>query len=242
MKDIKVETKEVSRLSQNKPDNKDVTSLIVKSGLFDIFAQWMALPIDDRKTLGIVTLGDFVERYKVDRKTLYNWRQKPEFQALKRQHLRQWAQELTPHVIKSLFKRTLRQDFANPKDTELWLQYIEDFNPKQEVNHTVEGQGFTEAHIKILISYLPENEQREFYDTITKLIERAKHYRDLGRNGATVDTGLQYISDGTPSIIPEQTNFIDAKGRPDDKVAEEATADIRGHLGQEDSPSDNQSP
>ena len=199
---------------------------IEKATEYFLFAKWMALPVEDKKKIGIITAMQFAQKYHVANKTLSEWKKRDDFWPLVNMHIISWGKELTPTVLKALFKRSLRQDFANPKDTELWLQYVEGFNPKQQIEIKNKSTGFTENDLRVLITYLPPNEQQEFYTTFDKLIQSAKHHRTLRESGAVANSG----SAGTEMDLPDQTDFADEGSGSGNKMAQEATSDIRGDL------------
>ena len=199
---------------------------IEKATEYFLFAKWMALPVEDKKKIGIVTAMQFAQKYHVANKTLSEWKKREDFWPLVNMHIISWGKELTPTVLKALFKRSLRQDFANPKDTELWLQYVEGFNPKQQIEIKNKSSGFTENDLRVLITYLLPNEQQEFYTTFDKLIQSAKHNRAIAESRA-MDTSRPV---GTEMDLPEQTDFADEGSGHGNQVAKEATADIRSDL------------
>lgn len=199
---------------------------IEKATEYFLFAKWMALPVEDKKKVGMVTATQFGKKYNVADKTLSEWKKREDFWPLVNMHIVSWGKELTPTVLKALFKRSLKQDFGNPKDTELWLQYIEGFNPKQQIEIKNKSSGFSENDLRVLITYLPPNEQQEFYSTFDRLIQSAKHNRTLRESGAVSNSG----STGTEMDLPAQTDIINANRSPRDKMAQEVAPDIRSDL------------
>lgn len=199
---------------------------IEKATEYFLFAKWMALPVEDKKKIGIITAGHFGKKYNIAPQTLSEWKKREDFWPLVNMHIISWGKELTPTVLKALFKRSLRQDFANPKDTELWLQYVEGFNPKQQIEIKNKSSGFSENDLRVLITYLPPNEQQEFYTTFDRLIQSAKHNRAIAESRA-MDTSRPV---GTEMDLPEQTDFADEGSGHGNQVAKEATADIRSDL------------
>lgn len=189
------------------------------------FTQWIAMPAADKKKINILTQKDFSKQFSVQYEMLSEWKKRPDFWKLVTQNTLSWAKMLTPTVIHALFKRSLKQDFGNPKDTELWLQYVEGFAPKQIQEHKL-THGLTENDIRLLVAYLPLEEQQEFYGTLARLIERAKHLRALRENGEGFVNGRtsDTLDISGEADIADETN---SPGRP---VAEEAQADIRRHL------------
>lgn len=198
-----------------------------KDAEYNLFVKWTALPQEDKTKIRVLSQKDFCEKYNVNPKTLAAWKRRPNFWDQVSKETTNWARELTPTVLRSLFKRTLRQDFANPKDTELWLQYVEKFNPKLEIEHNIKS-GIQLDDLRFLISYLPEEKQKEFYGLLGRLIQEAEYYRSLRENEVVSDDGQQVIE----MDVSGSTGIVDAKNSAADKMAEEATSDIRGHLGQ----------
>ena len=141
--------------------------------LIEIFCQWSSLPFVARKKMGVPTQKDFAKKYKVNSQTLTAWKHRDDFEIKREKHMKSWTRELTPNVLKAMYDKAVRMDgWDHPKYIELWLQYVEGWNPraKPEPKKPV----FNLMALNEIISLLPEEEQKEFYITLNRLLDRAE--------------------------------------------------------------------
>lgn len=118
---------------RNPPKDK-VTGLTPTSRDFAL-----AMGIEDDTMLDLVeikTQGQFGERYNVDINTLTRWNKTASAQN-GLEEARKWATNLTKNVLFSLYNNAIRKGLA--PETKLWLQVVEGWQEKQQVDHTYLG-------------------------------------------------------------------------------------------------------
>lgn len=196
-----------------------------KDAEYQAFINWSALPIQDRKAIGLPLQKDFCKKYEVHPSRLATWKKRSDFAPSVRVIMKSWLKDLTPTVMRSLFEKAIQKGFDNPKYIEMWLAYIEDFNPKQEIE-VKHKQEFTTANLGNLISYLPLEKQKEFYDTFNRLIDEAEHLYRVSEGKEITEADIN----NDDFELSDTANLVNESNRSGDKVAKEATADIRGHL------------
>ena len=150
-------------------------SNLLKQAEFNLFAQWMALPDEEKAALGITTQGQFAEKHNLSQDTLTLWKKRVEFWTRVEFYMKKWGKEYTPNVLKVLYKRAIKMDRANPRDTELWLKYVQQFDSKEiEAAQPQSENVFTEENLNKIIQLLPEHRQAYFYSTIGDILAEAR--------------------------------------------------------------------
>ena len=192
---------------------------------YQAFINWSALPLQDRKAIGLPDANDFGHKYDVNRATLSSWKKRPDFFPAVQKLTKSWLKNLTPTVMRALFDKAIQKGFDNPKYLEMWLQYVEDFNPKQEVL-IKQQQEFTRNNLNTLISYLPTEEQKEFYEVFNRLIDQAE--RAFQSNTGEEISEEELNSDTLE--LPSTSDLVHESNSSGNKMAKEATSDIRRDL------------
>jgi hypothetical protein len=146
---------------------------VIRYNEFYKFAFWNCLPQSEKNRLGISTQKDFAEKHGVDVATLSDWKKREEFWKVVNKEVKSWARELTPNVLKALYKQATRVGYVNPKTFELWLKYVEGWDPNHPAEDSEEDT-FSLDDLNSIIDWLPEKEQREFRQTFLRLSERAR--------------------------------------------------------------------
>ncbi len=149
-----------------------------KHAEFLLFARWMSLPDAGRKEWKLPTQGAFAAKHEISEDTLTLWKKKDEFWKLVDRFTRDWAKQFTPNIIKTLYKRANKVENAHPKDTELWLRYIQGFEDKAVETLKTPKAMFAEDDVRTVIAYLPAEKQKFFYATINQLFAEARKERD----------------------------------------------------------------
>lgn len=163
---VRVETQPNTTISRRYKENE-----------YELFCQWSALPFFARKKMGIPTQLQFAKKYGVNDQTLTAWKHRSDYWLKRNKHLKQWGQELTPQVMSALYKKCIREEWSHPKYIELWLKYIEGWDPNAKPEP--KGEDYIKPDdIKTLIDILPEEKRNLFYRTLFDLIDEAKKIRE----------------------------------------------------------------
>ncbi|MDA2921688.1 phBC6A51 family helix-turn-helix protein [Patescibacteria group bacterium AH-259-L07] len=132
----------MSQKTQKK--TKDLQS---KRDLFyEEFIKWIALPKPLREPR---THLELAEKYGVDKATLSQWKHKDGFWDEVRKEMKQWARDKTPNVIQAIYQKILK--YGNAQEAKLWLQFIEDWKEKSEVDVGGKSIEALEASIRKLL-------------------------------------------------------------------------------------------
>ena len=67
----------------------------------------------------------------MNRNTLTGWKKKEDFWNRVRKQIYTWGKSKTPQVLQSLYDRAFVEGKA--PEVKLWLEYFEQFNPKQRI-------------------------------------------------------------------------------------------------------------
>lgn len=147
-----------------------------KVDVFTAFLEWSVLTTKEKKKLCILTAKDFSIQYKIHESQLSRWKARDDFKQAKIKLQRSKWGDLTPDVVEGLYKRCVR--YGTASDVELWLAYVEGWNRKQELKELKEVT-LGPNDIRSLTEFLPEEEQKKFYDTLIDLIAKAEVSRAL---------------------------------------------------------------
>jgi len=182
-----------------KPENIGVTpgmELVVRppdyEEIYNDFVKWYALPTYEKwEMLGVTEKQlkdpqspyykrppyqtDFANKYGVHINTLTNWKKRFDFPHRVEYERMEWGKDKTSDVLAALFNRIARYGMAG--DVSLWLAYVEGWTPKQVVEYK---ERFANDDIRAIISVLPAEEQKLFYDTIANALQRAELLRRRG--------------------------------------------------------------
>ena len=94
------------------------------------FIKFLATPKEMRK---FKTQGQFSKFYKISEATLSDWKKRKNFYNAVSLYTRMILREDTPAIMKRLRDNLLRSKRPNGRDTLVWLQYVEGFNPKLQM-------------------------------------------------------------------------------------------------------------
>ena len=142
---------------------------IDKYNVYQKFCEWFFAPVSERN--GISTQGEFAKQNGVNINTITKWKKRDDFKGIIKSKRKSWGQERTGNVVASLYKRILK--YGQAYDVELWLALIEGWD-KKKVTELREKLEIGDDDIRSLIKYLPKDKQKEFYETITKLLAEAR--------------------------------------------------------------------
>lgn len=110
----------------------------------ELYAQWLALPRRDRKADGkeLPSEVDFASHYKIDRSTLFRWKQDPKFRAKVHEYRMALMGDSTSDVAANLIDQASSSD--NPAWAKLYMEFVNEYRPSQEIVH-VDGAGSNSA-------------------------------------------------------------------------------------------------
>lgn len=140
---------------------------VKKDSEYEEFILWSAMPVDERKALGLKTQKDFCLRYNVHLNSTTNWKQRPDFRARVRDLRDKWGFDKTQEVIEGMRISAIQ---GNAMSQLLWLQYFEQFDPKKAAEKT-EKVEISVGDIRFLIEALPEPLKSEHYANLRKLLD-----------------------------------------------------------------------
>lgn len=130
---------------------------------------WFALPLSERNKTAASSLTEYAEQNRVDRKTLWAWRQRPDFKARVKELRFKWADDMTSAVLDGWKLACMK---GNPLAIELWLKYFHDYIPKTQEIHTQQVEiGVND--IRHLIEQLPEPLKSKHYANLRELLDDA---------------------------------------------------------------------
>ena len=167
------------KATTKKTTKKDTGKAPYKKDAYEAFIDWVILTPDEKATHEIKSQKDFAEQYKVDEKTIVNWKKRDDFRSRKADAMRLRLADHTPDVMQALLKRIKK--YGMGYEVELWLAYVEGWDKKTILEHKGNVE-FGDDDIRALLAYLPKKERKTFYDTLTKLLTKAEHYRNQGKN------------------------------------------------------------
>lgn len=147
-----------------------------KKDVFTAFLEWSVLTTKERRNLDIITAKDFSIKYKVHESQLSRWRKREDFKYAKNELQKSKWEDLTPDVIDGLYRRCTR--YGTSSDVEFWLAYIEGWDRKKEVKE-LDKVTLAPDDIRSLTEYLPEEEKKMFWETLTGLLAKASTAEEL---------------------------------------------------------------
>ncbi len=124
-----------------------------KRGEFELFARWTAISpllkliskgelekngITDPEELILLEIRDqngFGAKFNVTPETLSRWKKREKFWELVKAYQKKWGRDKTPNVIAGLYREAVKHGNKD-RNAQLWLQYMEDWAPKEEVTVT----------------------------------------------------------------------------------------------------------
>lgn len=148
-------------------------SRYIKGTEYEQFCEWSALPFIARKKMGVPTQLEFAKKYGVNHQTLTAWKHRDDFEIKKNKHMKSWMRELSPNVFLALYKKAIKEDFDNPKYIEIWLKYVEGWNPNAKPEPKADDYVNTND-IQALVKVLPVEKQQRFYSIIRELLDEAQ--------------------------------------------------------------------
>ena len=132
----KVKAERIGKIAKNPPANKPIEYLE--------FVKFIAVPQVMRE---LKTQGDFSKKFEVSETTLSEWKARDGFWDDVAKQRRLFFKDKTSNVVASIYRAALE---SSPADRKLWLQYIEEWSEKQELEHKGEGLASLSEAIKKL--------------------------------------------------------------------------------------------
>lgn len=95
------------------------------------FVGWIATPTPLRN---LKTQRDLAKELQVHEVTLSVWKSVEGFRDDVRRKIKEWAGDDTPNVIRGLRRKAIQDGTA--AEVKLWLQWVDDWVPKEETKHS----------------------------------------------------------------------------------------------------------
>lgn len=162
----------------NFPMRKD--GVLLKPDVFEEFVIWFALPREEKKEMGITTQAQFATKHGLSQDTPTDWKKRRDFMVRIKELRDSWAKERTQDVIGALYKGATSQNNTSPQDRKLWMQVVEGWNEKAEIDLTVKSQ-INQNDIRYVIEQLPEPQRSTAYEHLRAIIDLADSLRDSGQ-------------------------------------------------------------
>lgn len=177
------------------------------------FCEWWAAPIGTRKMEfdGIMTQKEWANKYGVAEQTLVEWKKRPEFYRLANEARFRHMQDRSPEIFEGLIIGA-KKGYA--ENVELYLNYFEGWSKKQ----VIEQRQKVDLHmddIRNIIQVLPQDDQQNFYETIGKLLHKAKRIRDTEPVGGASELPAA-------SNVPDTTDKVSGDIQRQGEVSEKA--------------------
>lgn len=142
--------------------------------VYNSFLEWVVLTTEEKQKIGLPTAKAFAEKYKVHESQLSRWKARDDFNQAQAELQKFKCGLMTADVLHGLYNRCVKYGMAS--DVELWLAYVERWDKKQILEHRQEIKLGSED-FRTLVDFLPVDEQKHFYNTLTDLIAKAETYR-----------------------------------------------------------------
>lgn len=128
------------------------------------FIAWIALPEEFRVPK---TQGGLAKKFGVCQDTLSDWKKIGGFWDVVKAERQRWGKERTPNVILGLYRKAVKE--GNAAEAKLWLQYIEGWTEKKDIEaaiKTIPGKEYdysnlTKEELKRAIREELENSSRK---------------------------------------------------------------------------------
>lgn len=173
----KAAAKKIAKLSKPAIDKK-VREVNLKEAYED-FIHWCILNDHERKQMKEPKdQKAFAQKWEINEDTITDWKKRDDFPKLRADAFRAKLSMETPNVIGDLRKRIKR--YGSGLDVELWLAYAEQWDRKQVIEMKQPLQ-FGLGDIRALIVNLPKEKQKQYYQTLGRLIADAKDAEENGR-------------------------------------------------------------
>ena len=165
--------------SHKAPIKKKLLATELKSGrnvnkkdAFADFVRWSVLSTKERKQANLPpTQKAFAQYWQLDEATCVDWKKREDYKIQRADAIKLNLADKTPEVLNALYTRIKK--YGMSFEVELWLAYVEGWDKKTILEHRDQVE-FGDGDIRELISHLPEKEQQQFYDVITKLLVQAE--------------------------------------------------------------------
>lgn len=136
------------------------------------FIRWTILTAaEKKKEKAPRTQGEFAKKHNVSEWTLSEWKDRGDYEKLRAEMFKKKLAAEVPEVMADLRKRIKK--YGMGMDVELWLAYSEGWD-RRRVLEIKPPLTLGDNDIRTIISKLPADKQKEFYDNITRLLAAAR--------------------------------------------------------------------
>lgn len=121
-------TKKVLRIAPKKGTKENLRY----QAEYNEFIAWIALPEEFRSPKN---QGEFAQKFGVCQDTLSDWKKIGGFWDEVKAERQRWGKERTPNVILGLYRKAVKE--GNAAEAKLWLQYIEGWAEKKDIEAAI---------------------------------------------------------------------------------------------------------
>jgi hypothetical protein len=209
------------------PASSKKESVVFKNAAtYDEFILWFALPRHEKIKMGLETQEQFAEYHGLHRETVGDWKKRRDFLPRLKELRDMWGKERTQDVIAAIYFTAISKGVGAPASQKLWMQVIEGWSEKTEVQLTKKVE-LGVSDIRFIIEQLPDQLKAKFYGYLREIFDTAQSLRHAGQlpDRASTDTDaaqpLPREADQHAQELPKQ------KGN---EVAESYPRRLRGDM------------
>lgn len=175
-KSEKIHSKGDKKAAETKAETFFTNNPVYLKEAYAAFIDWCVLTDKERKKAGLPkTQGEFAKRWEIHIDTTTDWKKRDDYPKLRWDALQKKMALETPSVIEDLRKRIKK--YGMGMDIELWLAISESWDRKHVIEMKQPLQ-FGLGDIRALIANLPKEKQKQYYQTLGRLIADAKDAED----------------------------------------------------------------
>lgn len=204
-------------VQQNATFGAEIVSMH-KTSTYDEFILWFAMPMHEKRKMGLETIEQFAEYQGVHRTTITRWKKRYDFLPRLKELRDTWGKERTQDVIAAIYFTAISKGVGAPASQKLWMQVIEGWSEKMEIEHTKKVE-LTVNDIRFIIEQLPEEYKEKFYGYLRDIFDTAQLLRLSGQIG-----DVDVPDERTEEHVPQQADN-DAPDAPKPAADEMAESD-----------------
>jgi hypothetical protein len=142
------------------------------------FIRWSILtPTEKKKEKEPKTQKAFALKWNISEKTIVDWKARGDYEERRGREFKHKLALEEPQIMESLVKRIHK--YGQAMDVELWYALVKGWD-KKKVLEIKDPVIFGEGDIRVLIQRLPKKDQQEYFNTLAKLLAKAKSIQEDG--------------------------------------------------------------
>ena len=124
----------------------------------------------------------FALKWNIAEKTIVDWKKREDYEERRGREFKHKLALEEPEIMESLVKRIHK--YGQAMDVELWYALVKGWDKKKvlEIKDPVQ---FGEGDIRILLSKLPKKDQQEYFNTLARIVAKAKAIQEDGIREST---------------------------------------------------------